>query len=155
MAFNDLESLWKYAKKEIKDVMKNECVEEIKDVEQETIQEVVLDAYSPTYYDRRSEESNGEEGLISKKNMVADFVESENFIEVNITNDTLGNSAYSGSTSGYIDEVIEYGEGYTWQGSQIAIKKMPRPFTEITQKKIDDGEIIAKTIKNNVDFEIK
>lgn len=155
MVFDDLESLWKYAKKEIKNAVKNEVVDEIKNVEQETIQEVVLDAYTPTYYDRRSEVSSGEEGLISKKNMVADYTEGDNFIEVNITNDTRGNSNYVGSTSGYIDEIIEFGEGYTWQGSQLAIKKMPRPFTEVTQKKIDDGEIVARTIKNAIDFEIK
>lgn len=155
MVFNDLESLWKYAQKEIKDVMKNEVVEVIKDVEQETIQEVVLDVYTPTYYDRRSEESNGEEGLISRDNMVADYVETKNSIEINITNDTRGNTDYPKSTSGYIDEIVEYGEMYTWEQSEIYKSKLPRPFTSVTQKKIDDSDIVVKTIKSNIDFEIK
>lgn len=155
MVFKGLDSLWKYAQKEIKDVMKNEVVEVIKDVEQETIQEVVLDAYTPTYYDRRSEESNGEDGLISKDNMVADYIETKNSIEVNVTNDTKGNSAYPKSTSGFIDEIIEYGDSYSWGYSEIARKKLPRPFTEVTQKKIDQSNIVIETIKNNIDFEIK
>lgn len=154
MVFNDLESLWKYAQKEIKEVMKDEVVEAIKEVEQETIQEVVLDTYTPSYYDRRSEESNGEEGLMSRDNMVADYVETRDSIQVNITNDTRGNSDYPNSTSGYIDEMVEYGE-YTWKNSEIYKKKLPRPFTKITQKKIDESGIVIKTIKNNIDFEIK
>lgn len=155
MVFNDLDSLWKYAQKEIKNVMKNEVVEVIKDVEQETIQEVVLDAYNPTYYDRRSEESNGEEGLISRSNMVANYDEGSNHIQINITNDTRGNMDYPNSTSDYIDEIIEYGQSYTWKESEIYKAKLPRPFTEITQKKIDDSDIVLKTVKNNVNFEIK
>lgn len=154
MVFKDLDSLWKYAQKEIKDVMKNEVVEVIKDVEQETIQEVVLDAYTPTYYDRRSEESNGEDGLISKDNMVADYIETKDSIQVNVTNDTKGNSDYPNSTNGFIDEMVEYGE-YTWKNSEIYRRKLPRPFTAITQRKINESNIIVDTIKNNVDFEIK
>ena len=154
LVFNDLESLWKYVQKEIKEVMKDEVVEAIKEVEQETIQEVVLDTYTPSYYDRRSEESNGEEGLMSRDNMVADYVETRDSIQVNITNDTRGNPDYPNSTSGYIDEMVEYGE-YTWKNSEIYKKKLPRPFTKITQKKIDESDIVVKTIKNNIDFEIK
>ena len=154
LVFNDLESLWKYVQKEIKEVMKDEVVEAIKEVEQETIQEVVLDTYTPSYYDRRREESNGEEGLMSRDNMVADYVETRDSIQVNITNDTRGNPDYPNSTSGYIDEMVEYGE-YTWKNSEIYKKKLPRPFTKITQKKIDESDIVIKTIKNNIDFEIK
>lgn len=155
MAFNDLESLWKYAKKEIKNIVKNELVEKMKDVEQEVIQEVVLDTYSPTYYDRRSEESNGEEGLISKDNMVADYKEGANYVEINMTNDTRGNTSYPHSTGGFIDEIIEYGEGYTWTGSQIYKNKQPRPFTKETQSKIDNSNIVEETIRNSAKFEIK
>lgn len=155
MAFNDLESLWKYAQKEIKNVMKNEVVDVIKDVEQKVIQRVVLDAYEPTAYDRRSEMGNGEEGLISKDNMVADYEEGSNFIQINVTNDTKGNTAYSYSTSGYIDEIVEFGEGYTWKQSEIYKTKLPRPFTATTQEEIDNSDIIENTIKKNVNFEIK
>lgn len=155
MVFEDLDSLWKYAQKEIKKVMKDEVVETIKDVEQETIQEVVLDAYTPSYYDRRSEESNGEEGLISRGNMNADYIETKDSIQVNVTNDTRGNTAYTNSTNGFIDEIIEFGEGYTWKNSETYRRKLPRPFTAITQRKINESNIIVDTIKNNVDFEIK
>lgn len=155
MVFDDLESLWKYAKKEITKTMKVEVVDEIKNIEQEVIQEVVLDAYSPSMYTRRSEESNGEDGLISKNNMTPHFAESNNSIFVDVTNDTKGNSKYEDSTSGYIDEIIEYGDGYSWTHSRIAKSKLPRPFTEVTQERLDSSDIVEKTIRNNIDFEIK
>lgn len=153
--FKDLDSLWKYAQKEIKDVMKNEVIEAIKDVEQEVIQEVVLDAYEPAYYDRRSEESEGKEGLISRENMIPDYVEGKDYIEVNVTNDTRGDTDYPGSTNDFIDEIIEYGTGYTWTESEIYKSKLPRPFTAVTQERIDNSGIVEKIIKNKVSFEIK
>lgn len=153
--FSDLESLWTYVKDEVKDIAKNEIVEKIKDVEQKVIQEVVLDAYKPSYYDRRSEgESN--DGLISRDNMVADYVESSNSIYIEMTNDTKGNSDYPNSTNDYIDEIIEYGTDYTWQNSKI-YKDMPfpRPFTKETQKRLDNSVVIERAIVENLDFEIK
>ena len=155
MVFNDLDSLWKYAKKEIKRSMKTEVVDEIKNTEQEVIQEVVLDAYQPSMYARRSEQGNNEDGLISKKNMTPHYSESDNYIQIDITNDTKGNTEYPLSTSGYIDEVVEYGKEYSWIYSEIARSKLPRPFTAVTQERVNSSDIVERTVKNNVDFEIK
>lgn len=154
MVFDDLESLWNYAKEEIKNVMKNEVVEEIKNIEQEVIQEEVLDVYSPTYYDRRSE-TGDDDGLISKSNMIADYVDFDNSIMINITNDTRGNDTYPFSENTYIDEIIESGKGYTWKGSGIYKNPIARPFTENTQKRVDDGNVVLKTIRKYVGFETK
>lgn len=153
--FDDLESLWNYAKKEIKKTMKNEVVEKMKDVEQEVIQEVVLNAYDSSYYDRRSESTDGREGLISRDNMKPTYIDKKDGISIEMTNDTRGNTNYPNSTNDFIDEIVESGQGYTWKSSEIYKNQQARPFTKETQERLDSSDIIEKTIIRNSKFEIK
>lgn len=155
-SFNDLESLWKYATDDIKKTMKTNGVEKMKDIEQDVIKEVVLDSYNPKYYDRRSENGSND-GLISRDNMKAyPSVDNKKELVIEMTNDTKGNREYPNSTNGYIDEIIEYGNGYTWTGSDIYLNMpFPRPFTEETQRRLDESGIVEQIIKDSSTYEIE
>ena len=132
----------------LKDIEKEiapKIAEEMKNIEQEVIEDVVYNAYTPIYYERRT---SG--GLGDKENMKETIVSKENNIEIKVKNVTKGNSEYSdaeGYTTGYIDEIIETGQGY---GYDLDSYIGARPFTEISQNVIDYTDKIVKLFEEEL-----
>ena len=130
---------------DIKNEIAPKIAEEMKNIEQEVIEEVVYNAYTPIYYQRRP---SG--GLGDKENMEETIVSKENNIEIKVKNVTKGNSEYSdaeGYTDGYIDEIIETGQGY---GYDLDSYIGARPFTEISQNVIDYTDKIVKLFEEEL-----
>ena len=130
---------------DIKNEIAPKIAEEMKNIEQEVIEEVVYNAYTPTHYVRRT---SG--GLGDKENMEETIVPKENNIEIKVKNVTKGNSEYSdaeGYTDGYIDEIIETGQGY---GYDLDSYIGARPFTEISQNVIDYTDRIVKLFEEEL-----
>jgi hypothetical protein len=131
---DQLEELMAKLQEQVQDAVKNNVVETIKDVETEHIREDVYNTYTPTMYQRRYEDN----GLIDGENMKEVIKKEDNTISLDITNDTLGNPD---PTVGYIDSIIESGEGYTWKNSEIYQEQpYPRPFTENTYKDLEENK---------------
>ena len=142
---DEFDLLMEKLKEELKDITPA-IAEEMKDIEQEVINEVVYNAYSPTYYERRYEKG----GLSDKENMEHDIEETANGFTISVKNITKGNDEYSGAegyTNDYIADIIEEGQGY---GYDLDSYIGARPFTEISQNVIDYTDRIDKIIENEL-----
>ena len=138
---DEFDLLMERLKEELRDVAPA-IAEEMKDIEQEVINEVVYNAYSPTYYERRYEDG----GLSDKKNMEHDIEETANGFIISVKNITKGNDEYSeaeGYTDGYISDIIEEGKGYGYGLDDVI---GARPFNEVSQEVIDSTNRIENTI---------
>ena len=145
---DEFDLLMERLKEELKDITPA-IAEEMKNIEQEVINEVVYDAYSPTYYERRYEDG----GLGDKENMKHDIEETANGFNITVKNITKGHDGYymaDGHTDGYIADIIEEGKGYGY-GLDDVIGS--RPFTEISQNVIDYTDRIDNVI--NKEFKRK
>ena len=145
---DEFDLLMERLKKELRDITPA-IAEEMKNIEQEVINEVVYNAYSPTYYERRYEDG----GLSDKENMEHDIEETANGFIVSVKNITKGNDEYSeaeGYTDGYIADIIEEGKGYGYGLDDVI---GARPFTEISQNVIDYTDRIDNVI--NKEFKRK
>ena len=140
-----IEEIYNKLVNDIKKEIVPKIAEEMKNIEQEVIEEVVYNAYNPTYYERRTKG-----GLSDKENMKETIAFKENNLEIRVENVTKGNAEYSdaeGYTTGYIDEIIETGQGY---GYDLDNYIGARPFTEITQNVIDYTDRIEKIIEEEL-----
>lgn len=144
MAKNDLDDFLKELKRDMTTAVRTEVIEVMKDIQQETIDDVVYNSYSPSYYDRRGDE----DGLRDRDNMKVDVMIRGDNMNIEMTNETRGNTSYTGSTNGYIADIIESGQGY-WNSS-LDERIGARPFQEETQNRIDSGSEIEKTIENTL-----
>ena len=145
---DEFDLLMERLKKELRDFTPA-IAEEMKIIEQEVINEVVYNAYSPTYYERRYEDG----GLSDKENMEHDIEETANGFIISVKNITKGNDEYSeaeGYTDGYIADIIEEGKGYGYGLDDVI---GARPFTEISQNVIDYTDRIDNVI--NKEFKRK
>ena len=145
---DEFDLLMERLKEELKDITPA-IAEEMKNIEQEVINEVVYNAYSPTYYERRYEDG----GLSDKENMEHDIEETANGFIISVKNITKGNDEYSeaeGYTDGYIADIIEEGKGYGYGLDDVI---GARPFTEISQNVIDYTDRIDNVI--NKEFKRK
>ena len=140
-----IDNIYNKLLKDIEKEIAPKIAEEMKNIEQEVIEEVVYNTYTPIYYQRRP---SG--GLGDKENMEETIVSKENNIEIKVKNVTKGNSEYSdaeGYTDGYIDEIIETGQGY---GYDLDSYIGARPFTEISQNVIDYTDRIVKLFEEEL-----
>ena len=138
---DEFDLLMERLKEELRDITPA-IAEEMKNIEQEIINEVVYDAYSPTYYERRYEDG----GLSDKENMEHDIEETANGFIISVKNITKGNDEYSeaeGYTDGYIADIIEEGKGYGYGLDDVI---GARPFNEVSQEVIDSTNRIENTI---------
>ena len=145
---DEFDLLMERLKKELRDITPA-IAEEMKNIEQEVINEVVYNAYSPAYYERRYEDG----GLSDKENMEHDIEETANGFIISVKNITKGNDEYSeaeGYTDGYIADIIEEGKGYGYDLDSVI---GARPFTEISQNVIDYTDRIDNVI--NKEFKRK
>ena len=142
---DEFDLLMERLKKELRDITPA-IAEEMKNIEQEVINEVVYNAYSPTYYERRYEDG----GLSDKENMEHDIEETANGFIISVKNITKGNDEYSeaeGYTDGYIADIIEEGKGYGYGLDDVI---GARPFTEISQNVIDYTDRIDNVINKEL-----
>ena len=138
---DEFDLLMERLKEELRDVAPA-IAEEMKNIEQEVINEVVYNAYSPTYYERRYEDG----GLSDKKNMKHDIEETANGFNITVKNITKGHEGYymaDGHTDGYIADIIEEGKGYGYGLDDVI---GARPFNEVSQEVIDSTNKIENTI---------
>ena len=143
--YKELDDIYNKLLKDIENEIAPKIAEEMKNIEQEVIEDVVYNAYNPTYYERRTIG-----GLGDKENMKETIMSKGNTLEIRVENITKGNSEYSdaeGYTDGYIDEIIETGQGY---GYDLDNYIGARPFTEITQNVIDYTDRIDKVIEEEL-----
>ncbi|MFC0903873.1 hypothetical protein ACFHWD_04105 [Clostridium sp. MT-14] len=145
---NSLQQLREQLISRAREVAQKDMTEKIKDVEIETIEKTVYDAYYPMMYERRM--SNN--GLIDRKNIDAQFTDNVNGISMYVTNNTRGNTKWiMGSTSGYIEHIIEEGIGYTWEYSDIYKQQpYPRPFTKNTINDLKQNKQYVQALKNGL-----
>lgn len=144
MARDELDLILEELANDIAYISKSEVREELKEIQQEEIQKVVYNhPIKPIGYDRRGED----DGLMDKENMEVDYINIKNGISLEMINTTTGNNAYDGYTRGYIDQIIETGDGY-WRSA--GINGIARPFIEATQDVIDNTDRIEEVIENEL-----
>ena len=144
---SNLSQLRQLIQDHVKKIAVEEMAESVKQVESDEIEKEVYEQYSPTQYIRRKEN----EGLIDKNNMQVYSNETDKGINIEITNDTKGNENYKNHEVGFIDEIIEKGEGYTWENSEIAnMQPYPRPFTEKTIENLQQNKQYIDVLKKEM-----
>lgn len=141
--FNSIEEVFANISNDFIKVMKNEVIEEIKDVHQEVIEEVVYNVYDPIDYPRRYEN----DGLLDRDNMKSKVTKIGDLIELEFTNETtVSPYTYDSNRGDRLDEIVEYGTGGIYEYSQ------PRPFMKETQKRVDSERILEKCLKSKLDY---
>lgn len=104
--------------------------EEAGDLLHKNIQQMVYQGeFQPTYYDRRGE--NG--GYGDRENIIVTPLQDGLICIENITKGNE-NEPYADAKGQRLDEIIEYGEGYTWNRQPLA-----RPVFEFTETELRSG----------------
>lgn len=140
---DDIESLVDYVMNNFQDVLLTEGAEDVKNKEQDVIEEVVYGWGDPIFYNRRMEKG----GIMDKANMDSYLEVSKNEVTLVVENDTkVSPATYDSDRNDRLDEIIEYGMGGD------APYSVPRKFTEETQKRVKDEQIIEKALRRNLDY---
>jgi hypothetical protein len=149
--FKSIKELHEFLKdKVIRGILDNEMAEMVKRVEQEAIEEVVYQVYTPQEYKRRGHSG----GLIDKDYMEHSVSEDGTVLEV--INDTPPNYGYGGEENVEdLPALVEFGHGSWYRGRQQfytypSDKRFiqPRPFTKATRDKIEQEKLHIKTMKD-------
>lgn len=129
--FTDLKSLFRHLEKQATKVLINDVANVAKEEMSQTIKEEVYKSYSPTEYERREDDG----GLSDVRNMVA---KPEGNNEISIRNMTTGSGD---DYSQLIDQIIVYGQGYTWEESEIyKMQPFPRDFYKMTAERLKGNQ---------------
>jgi hypothetical protein len=147
--FNNLDDLENYIREHLKDTLKNEVVQKIKEVEIEVIEKEVYDVYpNPKVYQRRG----ANEGLLDIRNIEANPLFNGNYYSIkNVTKKYQVNE--------YLAPLIEYGhtramalgdQGYSFPNFQLAYM-YPRPFTERTYERLASGKEHVEAMKEGLE----
>lgn len=156
MYYNNFSELFKSIKRDIDESLQKDVTNIVKETMSKHIKTDVYDAYKSNAnnkYERRGD--NG--GLSDTRNYKSKINNiDKNSTEIFIYNDTNGTSQ-----DGYRDivPVIEYGEGYQWESSEIyRIQPYPRPFNENTANELKENNVIPDTVKKalrNKGYDVK
>ena len=131
--YNNINYLFADLEKDIEEIVTNPIKDKVIEMAQDSVQENVLDVYTPKVYKRRSGHNSG--GL--KDTWVSDTIVNNDKITL-----TVKNSAKPiNSEFGDLAENIE--EGY---GKKDKEWNRPRPFISKAQEKIDNSDIIEDTL---------
>ena len=131
--YNNINYLFADLEKDIEEIVTNPIKDKVIEMAQDSVQENVLDVYTPKVYKRRSGYNSG--GL--KDTWVSDTIVNNDKITL-----TVKNSAKPiNSEFGDLAENIE--EGY---GKKDKEWNRPRPFISKAQEKIDNSNIIEDTL---------
>ena len=118
----------------------------------EAIELEVYARYEPTMYngsvydymDRRY----GDNGLLDEHNFEYDIEINKNSIVIILYNETKGNQYVPNNQSDmFIDKIVVTGDGYSWEGSNIAKTKMERDFYKMTEEIMKSDKVRNKIIK--------
>lgn len=138
-SYNDINDLFADLEKDIEEIVNKSLKDKVIEMAQDSVQENVLDVYTPKIYKRRSGHNSG--GL--KDAWISDININNNKIKLTVKN----NAKPINSEFGDLAENIE--EGY---GKQDKEWNRPRPFIDKVQEKIDNGNeienILEKELKN-------
>ena len=122
MEFQSLESMYLYLQKSINLSLADDVFEEVKKVESQEIQDVVINSYDPTVYNRRTIDGIDDPNNISHNDVVNGLLE--------VSNDTQPNSDYNGNTDIDLIETIVTGIGYQYPRNNPY--NTPRDFVSAT-----------------------
>ena len=132
-SYNSINYLFADLEKDIEEIVSNPIKDKVIEMAQDSVQENVLDVYTPKVYKRRSGHNSG--GL--KDTWVSDTIVNNDKITL-----TGKNSAKPiNSEFGDLAENIE--EGYEKKDKEW---NRPRPFISKAQEKIDNSDIIENTL---------
>lgn len=137
--FKDFKSLESYLKKKIDNALENEVAETIKSTQQEVIQDVVYEAYTPKFYERRGRDGGGLGDIENMHSTVKDGV-------LTVTNLTEPNPDYEHNLlkSQYIDTAVEYGQRYDY------FNPGARPFNETTIERLQNNKKHIEAIRRGL-----
>lgn len=139
MDFDSIEELCNYLKnEELPRILLTDVYDKVAEIEQESIDTEVYDVYNPRKYIRRKTEG----GLQDKDNIQPDVDLGGDDLTLEIINMTTvspDSDDYSQGT--YLDELIEYGKH-----EMATPYDMPRPYTQVTQDKIDNNPKLIESI---------
>ena len=133
-SFNSIADLEKYIRSAIKNSLKNEVFEKVRDVEQQHIDDDVYGVYKPAMYKRR----DINEGLIADKNIKKTMIGDDT---LQVTNETkpnpIGYPQSQVTTKGKnLAMLVEGGDGasgvYDFPSDDEDAYMNPRPFTQNT-----------------------
>lgn len=115
------------AKNQIKQALENDVAEQSRKTLKENVIDEVYDTYSPTQYERTG-------GLYQDRN-IDTKMENDTTLSIRSTREENGRD---------IASVIEYGEGYSYEGLDERIGA--RPFHEETAKELADKGLAKKAL---------
>lgn len=145
MYYSNFNDLFKSIKKDVADSLQKDVTNIVKETMSKHVKTDVYDTYKSNAvnkYERRGD-SGGLSDIRNYKSEINNI--DKNLTEIFIYNDTKGNSS-----DGYRDiiPVIEYGEGYQWESSEIyKMQPYPRPFNENTASELRENNVISDTVK--------
>lgn len=146
-SFSDIEVLLSDVQQSINNVLENEVMDVVRKVEMQHIKEDVLDVYSPTTYQRRSQR-----GIDDERNIVSELKNNKltvyNIAEFNdgyLTKNHGKGLAYMINEGGNTEHDYEYGFR-----TIEAPYSMPRPFIDNTIEELDNTDIIEKTLEKGL-----
>lgn len=122
----------------IDNAMQNEVLDEVKDAMQLAIQERVYDAYQPSMYVRRGDGMERGTGALTDPDVMEHSY--NNGTHTLVVRDMAkgGDPKRPDRAEQLLAPIIESGEGYTWERSEIAQSKAPRPFHEAAEEYLID-----------------
>lgn len=131
-----LKALEKHLKAVIQDVLQDEVLEQVRETEQQAVNEVVYGAGDPIVYERRYTDL----GLSDKGNMIP--IMSDDGLTLEVYNMTAFKKDGSSNEGMGLDKLVEYGDGgggfhYDWGEGWWS---KARPFTQETVNRLNDSK---------------
>jgi hypothetical protein len=135
-AFKNMKDLQAHLQSKVNDALNNEVAETVKQVEQETVESAVYDAYTPSRYIRRGAYGGG---LGDKANMVHTVSNGKLIVE----NVTPQNPGYRHGSYGTdkIAGMVEGGHSYDYWADAF-----PRPFTAETIQRLNQTDEVKTAL---------
>ncbi|MEM5009243.1 hypothetical protein WKH57_00850 [Niallia taxi] len=136
MIYDNLDRLIKGLAKELEATMNDQVEKVARKKLKEQVDETVYKSYTPSQYVRTG-------GLIQDSNIKSNVSAKGSDIELTVQS--------TRSEDGKdIAKIIETGRGYSWESSEIARSKMPRPFHAKTEEELASTGEHVQAIKNGL-----
>lgn len=143
MEFESIDDLYKFLHEDLERALVEDVAPQVKMLEQEVIDEVVYDVYEPKYYKRRYDYK----GLSDLRSMEESIEVSGDEIVLSIENVTETVNKFEGRT---LDDIIE--NGVKKGGDEIPPYAKPRRFTEETQRRVDNSNLVENILRDRLDY---
>lgn len=137
MDFNNIDDLLKHMQNDINNALVTDVADGAKDVLVESINDVVYDGYTPSYYQRRSSGGLGDPQAMEATQLQDGVVIVKSYAKLN--------DDYGVNSSGMaLDEIVTTGHGYMYTNGSRSRNKAtyeePRDFYAEAQKRLDNGK---------------